>query len=518
MTDGPGPTPDVPSGWAAEQPPPYGRSEGAWTAPGASGAPDSQGQPAPPPPGQQYGEQQYGQQYGGQQYGGQPYGGQQYGGQQGYGPYPTGPYGAYPPSPYGYRPQAPRPGIIPLRPLGLGDILDGTIKLIRSNPRATLGLSAIIAAISAIPLAIGQAISYSYGDLSGILSDPESFDGTFPLGGIVAQYSGAILSTIMGFVATTILTGILMRVLGRAVFGGRITAGEAWRSVKSRFWALCGLVLLQGLILAAPLVIFVALLTVLIVSLASGNVDVTPGTGVGIAVVTILLLIGYAVYYAFFNTKFALSAPSLVLERRGVTDSMRRSWRLVKGDFWRVFGILIVTSILTALVSGILSVPFSLGSSLLGTFGDGTAGSLVLSGVLFFLGNVLASMIVYPITAGVHGLLYADRRMRAEAFDLVLQTAAGRNQEQGWIHESVDDYWHPSYAAESGAQYGAQYEQQYAQQYAQQYGGAPYGTPAAHPYAAPGTAPYETPAAPSSGAPEAPQQGAAQTPPHEPQP
>ena len=51
-----------------------------------------------------------------------------------------------------------RPGIIPLRPLGLGDILDGAIKLIRFNPKAVLGLSAIAAVLGAIPVAIGQAI------------------------------------------------------------------------------------------------------------------------------------------------------------------------------------------------------------------------------------------------------------------------------------------------------------------------------------------------------------------------
>jgi hypothetical protein len=34
--------------------------------------------------------------------------------------------------------------------------------------------------------------------------------------------------------------------------------------------------------------------------------------------------------------------------------------------------------------------------------------------------------------------------MRAEAFDLVLQTAAIEQQRQGWVHSSADDLWHPS--------------------------------------------------------------------------
>lgn len=37
-----------------------------------------------------------------------------------------------------------KPGIIPLRPLTLGDIFNGAVGYIRANPKATLGLTAIV--------------------------------------------------------------------------------------------------------------------------------------------------------------------------------------------------------------------------------------------------------------------------------------------------------------------------------------------------------------------------------------
>ena len=43
-----------------------------------------------------------------------------------------------------------------------------------------------------------------------------------------------MLSYVVSFVAVTLLTGVLMRILGRAVFGGKITAGEAWQLTKGR--------------------------------------------------------------------------------------------------------------------------------------------------------------------------------------------------------------------------------------------------------------------------------------------
>ncbi|GGO12323.1 membrane protein [Microbispora rosea subsp. aerata] len=412
MTDGPGSTPDVPPGWAAEQPPPYRGAAGSWASPGAPQGPAA----------------------------------------------PSGPphHAAYPPSPYagpyGYPPQdAPRPGVIPLRPLALGDIVDGTIKLIRSNPKATLALSAIVAAITAIPVSIGQALSL--GTIGQILADPYAAETLeAPASGTAAQSIGTIISYVMTFVGTTVLTGMLTRVLGRAVFGGRITVGEAWRLARARVPALLGLVLLQTLIFLLPLlVLFPPFL-----GLASAGAFAAIETdGAWLAVLAgVPCLLAYLSYLMFFYTRLSLAAPAIVLEGRGIADSMSRSWRLVKGDSWRVLGILLLTLLLTAVIGTVLALPFTLVGSLLGVLSGGTAAGTVLTALLLALGQVLASMITYPFQAGVGGLLYADRRMRAEAFDLVLQTAAERNQAQGWVHAGVDDLWHPSYAAGTGPDSG----------------------------------------------------------------
>ena len=48
----------------------------------------------------------------------------------------------------------------------------------------------------------------------------------------------------------------------------------------------------------------------------------------------------------------------------------------------------------------------------------------LLAFVLLSAGAVIAQIITAPFVAGVIVLLYTDRRIRAEAFDLVLQTGA----------------------------------------------------------------------------------------------
>ena len=313
-----------------------------------------------------------------------------------------------------------------MRPLGLGDILDGTVKLIRSNPKATLGLSAAVGVCAAVPLVIGNALYFREvgGSFPGITQQPQ--DDSVSLSAVVAQSVGGVVSFVLAFVATTLLTGLLTRVLGRAVFGARITAGEAWRMTRSRVWALLGLALLEALLIALP-------------GALVGGLLIAAGIAFDLLALTVIGGLGLAagvVFAIFVATRLSLAAAILVLEHRGVIDAMRRSWQLVKGDSWRVFGIILLTQLLIGLISAVVSVPFSLGATALTFLGGTSVAVTVVAAVLSGIGQTLTAMLTYPFTAGVYGLLYADRRMRAEAFDLVLQSAAMRPDET-----SVDDLW-----------------------------------------------------------------------------
>ena len=59
--------------------------------------------------------------------------------------------------------------------------------------------------------------------------------------------------------------------------------------------------------------------------------------------------------------------------------------------------------------------------------------------VLLSIGGAIAQIITAPFDAGVVVLLYTDRRIRAEAFDLVLQT--GATQGPGTPSDSTDHLW-----------------------------------------------------------------------------
>ena len=53
-------------------------------------------------------------------------------------------------------PVAHKPGAIPLRPLVLSDIFDGAFRIIRYNPRATIGAAVLVSAVAMIvPIVAG---------------------------------------------------------------------------------------------------------------------------------------------------------------------------------------------------------------------------------------------------------------------------------------------------------------------------------------------------------------------------
>ncbi|GGB38389.1 hypothetical protein GCM10011492_31420 [Flexivirga endophytica] len=383
-----------------------------WTSPGGDSPDGAPGAQAPPPPQYgQYGGQQPPPQYG--QYGGQQpppqygqYGGQQpppqYGQQPQYGQYGQYPQQYGPPAPFRL---APKPGVIPLRPLSLGDIFSGTFGTIRGNPGATLGLSALVALIVAVP-AVLTTLALSGADLT----TTDSSGTTVNLGTQLSSSVTAIYTAIAGI----FLTGMLTAVVAEAVLGRRISIGETWQKVRGRLLPLLGMTLLVGLafVIAAGIVVGIIVLLALTTSTA---LAVTVG---------ILLGLGMLVAFIWAAIKVSLASPAIVLERVGPVAALRRSWSLSSGQWWRIFGITLLAQLIVGTISNIVQLPGA--AVLVASAGD--AGTPSVGAVLAVeLVSVVVSALTAPFTAGVTALLYLDQRIRKEALDVTLMEAAAKD-------------------------------------------------------------------------------------------
>lgn len=93
----------------------------------------------------------------------------------------------------------------------------------------------------------------------------------------------------------------------------------------------------------------------------------------------------------YLLTIWAVIAPVIVVERRGVTDAFGRSRQLVRDNGWPVFWVLVISFLITV----VAVVAFIAIAELLS--------DLVLVRIVF---NALASMVTAPITALVASVLY----------------------------------------------------------------------------------------------------------------
>ena len=91
------------------------------------------------------------------------------------------------------------------------------------------------------------------------------------------------------------------------------------------------------------------------------------------------------------------------------------------------------------MIEGAVSVPFTFGCQFLVMMGSSSTSGIIIGLVLMAIGGALGQIITSPFNAGVVVLLYTDRRMRAEAFDLVLQSGAATPP--GTPADSTDHLW-----------------------------------------------------------------------------
>ncbi|MCP8712946.1 glycerophosphoryl diester phosphodiesterase membrane domain-containing protein, partial [Streptomyces sp. AC04842] len=337
-------------------------------------------------------------------------------------PPPGGPGGQAPwggwGSGWGGPPPAAKPGVIPLRPLGVGELLDGAVSTMRTYWRTVLGISLTLAVLTEIAAVLLQGFVLDDTDTE-VLEDPSATVGelTDVMGDLLLSSAALYGITLIGTVAATAL---LTTVTSRAVLGRPVTTGEAWRDARPQVLKLLGLILLLALI---------AVGVVAVGALPGILVSVSAGAEVGFGL-TLLGLVAAAVFAAWLMIRFSLASPALMLEKQGIVTAMRRSARLVRGSWWRVFGIQLLAAIIAYVVAAIIVIPFTFLAAAFS--GDGVTGFVTTGGdigwtflIISGIGSVIGSMITFPITAGVTVLLYIDQRIRREALDLELARAAG---------------------------------------------------------------------------------------------
>ena len=134
--------------------------------------------------------------------------------------------------------------------------------------------------------------------------------------------AGGLLLGLLTLFVTLVLVGAVAWAAAGALVGREPDLGESYRFGVARMWSVLLVSLLTGLAVAGGFILLVV-----------------PGL--------------------IFLTRFAVSVPALVVEGKRGRAALSRSWNLVTGHSWPVFGTLMVAGLIAGAVSGVLTVPFS---------------------------------------------------------------------------------------------------------------------------------------------------------------
>ena len=142
--------------------------------------------------------------------------------------------------------------------------------------------------------------------------------------------------------------------------------------------------------------------------------------GLGI-IITGLFFVGLIYAYTIVVSMVVMAAlvycsvavPCVIFEGYKPIAALKRSFSLVQGSWWRVFGITLVIGLVAIGLGLLLNIPF-LGLASVAAPGEAT----VLSRALLGLGSATTAVAVPPVVAIAITLLYYDLRVRKEAYDL----------------------------------------------------------------------------------------------------
>ncbi|NDU72475.1 hypothetical protein GWI34_07530 [Actinomadura sp. DSM 109109] len=295
---------------------------------------------------------------------------------------------------------------VPFRPMSISEMLDGAIAGIRRRPRAALGLS--VAASTVIQVTSSIAAYFFIGnDARGEITPDVLMES------LGAQLTLSLLGLVLSAFGILLLAGLVAPVLGRELVGMPIGPMQAWRDARPRIGRLTATAAaVMGISLGAlvlPVVPFFLLI-------AAGA---HPAFGVLAGMIGFPLGIGLMVWLYIL---FVQAVPAVVLERQTVGGALRRARTLSRGRWFRTCGTLLLALLVTVFMGFFaLRIPFLLAQLI---FFDDASGSGSTMGALAVdtVGRIVSWSVVMPFDAGVIALLYMDRRMRREGFDLDLRT------------------------------------------------------------------------------------------------
>jgi hypothetical protein len=267
-----------------------------------------------------------------------------------------------------------------LRVMPLGELLDETFKLYRRHFTVIAGVALVII----LPNLILSLISGSYraNPISYLQSVAQNINNPDELTRIQArqqEYTSSPLYLLSFPIAALLVpfsVGAMYRAATSLAAGNLETIGSVLLGTLRRYFAVWGVVILAALVFLGA-----------------------------IAIVTIPVVLWVAI-------RWSVALPALFAEGIGPVKALGRSWNLVRDNWWRTVGILIIVTIMVSLIQTALAFLFGGVAAVVPGLSDDLRAGVVTTV------TTLVDALVGAITPIAITMLYLDLRVRKEGLDL----------------------------------------------------------------------------------------------------
>ncbi|WP_170324025.1 hypothetical protein [Cryptosporangium phraense] len=281
----------------------------------------------------------------------------------------------------------PGSGPVPLRPLSVGEILDGGMDLLRRHPGPTLGVAAVMVCVQlliSVPL---------WWVLTSLLSRDSSSAGTDLLLFFLTLTIFSVVASLGSTVAAVMTSASAAIAVAQEAAGAPSNLASVWARMRPRLGRL--------MLLALAL------------------------TGVN-TVIAAIPIVGY--FVPLFGGLMRLSVLVMVFEGASIGTALKRGIQVGGGtgaSLFRQLGIRLLAGLVSGVVWLMLFLPLTIITSLIveAVVGDdalanGNHGALLLLSISVAVAYYLPLVVVWAFRSGIDTMLYLDGRMRTEALDV----------------------------------------------------------------------------------------------------
>jgi Membrane domain of glycerophosphoryl diester phosphodiesterase len=285
--------------------------------------------------------------------------------------------------------------ILASEPSSIGQVLDQAFRLFRIGVR---GLLPYTIAAAVVTLAMQWMQFRMLGRAPGLGA---------PVAAPTLSPGYGLILLVVVFLFLIIQLAALHRLAG--LDAGTGSNSDSWRAGRSRILAFIGAAILLGLLFA---VVF------MIIAVPVGGLV---ASGRGLSGATVVIVAAAVLAAIYFVVRLMYFMPEVVLRNAGPVESLRNSWRITRGHFWRI------TILLTVLVLATLAVYaifMFVAGAVLGVVGG--TGHMTLNSTVLITDVITAFMVLLtlPLSVGTTLAIWHDLRLRAEGTDLAARIDA----------------------------------------------------------------------------------------------